>query len=272
MDNEKELEINDKETDAAKEAVESLAKKMGWNPNHADGESGRPFVDAESFILRSNEIQDTMRKQLKSNNDKIATLADQLDSGIRSLKEHQERVFSAEKERLESEINDLKSQRRQAIKDGEADLVDSIDDKIDIAKKRIPVTKPTDTPQKSTGSIQPDPAFVLWLGKNPWYKKEKAMTAFADSLASEFKGVPYTELLPVVDKQMREQFPLYFKEDRPSFTSGDDPTRTHSSKNKKFTAKDLTFEQRKSMDKFVKMGALTEEQYVEDLVKSGELS
>src|SRR6056297_2139419 len=100
----------EKEAEAAEtpteenQTIEELATQLGWKPDH-DGEN---FVDASTYILRSREIQDSMRDHNKDLKSQLSNLQGSVDA----LKEHNERVYKAELTRVQGEITRLKKERK----------------------------------------------------------------------------------------------------------------------------------------------------------------
>jgi len=262
--------------------VESLAMKLGWNPDHKGLD--REFVDAETFIMRGREIQDTMRKQIKNQGTQITELGTHLSTGIENLRKHQEKVHKADVARLNTEIVGLRKERRAAVKEGDADLVDDLDGRIDDLKEAakeepIPTVVPTQAP---------NPDFVDWHEKNPWFqgnsKIHQEMTLFANTLADQNAGLPYSRMTAHIDTKMREHFPEQFdapkkepkvedkKEEKnePKVAAVESGGKKSGTKHK-FTQTDLSDGQRKIMDELVKMKVITKEDYIQDLVDIGEL-
>ena len=58
--------------DESQVSVEALAEKLGWNKNHKGAEK----VDAATYILKSREIQDTMRDTNKDLKGQVTSLND----------------------------------------------------------------------------------------------------------------------------------------------------------------------------------------------------
>lgn len=261
--------------------IEALAKEMGWNPDFKGLD--REKVDARTYILRSREIQDTMRKQIKSQGGKIEALGDQLSSGFKRFEEFQGQVHKAKVSELKSEIAVLKKDRRAAVKEGDGELLDDLDEQIDALKvaANVPAPAPSAAPQ-----AKPQPEFVEWKEKNPWYQgaseSDKEMTMYTDNLYQDNMGLPLPRILIHIDKMMREHYPEKFPENteekeeipvKEPFKVA--PVEGGEKKKKaktKFTRADLTERQKATMDEFVQMKVLTAEKYIEGLAIKGELS
>jgi len=259
---------------AEPDPIESLAKEMGWNPDHKG--TDREFVDARSYIVRSREIQDTMRKQLRSQGSQITELSDQLTNGIRTLQEHNRKVSEAKISELETQITALKDERRQAIVDGEPDKVDDIDTQIDGLNKAKTESIP-EVVAPPPAKVHPE--FAAWHESNAWFNTDAEMTDYTNALVAEHPGLTYSRLLKLVDTKVRDAFPDKF--DAPAAPGSKTPTEPVATMEgappkrkagKSFSSADLTDGQRSSMRQLVKMGVVTEKDYIQELVDIGEIS
>lgn len=258
--NETQAEIPEVKGETAQERddrIEQIAKDMGWRGEEDFSGDPEDFVDAETYIRKGAEIQDTMRKHIKEQNKKMNSMSAVLEE----LKSHNEAVYKAEVARLEKEVKALKAERRAAIEEGDVDKVESLDEQID----SMTITRPERKPDN--GQVE---VFNSWLKKNPWYDEDDEMADYADARSSEYKGLSYDRVLAMVAQDVKRVFPEKFPEKRPPAKSPvESPTRT--SKTKTYTKADLNAEQREIMSNFVSQGVMTEKQFIEDLVKIGEL-
>lgn len=251
--------------------IEILAKEMGWNKDYSGGD--REYVDARTFILRSKEIQNTMRDQIKTQNAEIKDLGNQISNTMKQFQEHQVKVHKAEVAKLESEIGALKRELKEAVRDSDEERADEIQKQIDAKKAAANVPPPVVTQEQKP----PHPLFKPWLEKNPWYQTNEEMKAYADALYANEPGLPYDRVLKHIDKKMREHFPEQFESENrgdekvkpkaPPAEGGDKKTK----KKKVFTYDDLSPSQKEICDAAVKMKATTVEKYIEGLVTIGEL-
>jgi hypothetical protein len=242
------------------ERIEDIAREMGWR--HRDEFEGNDddYVDASTFIRKGADIQDTMRKHLKEQKKKLEFM----ESTLSELKTHNERVYKTEVARLKKEITNLQKEKKSAIEEGDSDRVEQIESEIyeissNIDESNIP-SKPA-----------PNPDFEAWLEDNKWYETDPEMADYADTLSEKYKGAPYKRLLSRVTKEVKDMFPDKFEGPKGRSNANTVESTTKRSPGKKFTKRDLSAEQRKVMNDFVSLGATTEEEYINDLVKIGEL-
>lgn len=225
--------------------VEDLAAEIGWR---ADGE-----LDADAYILKSRDIQDTMRTHIKDQKKQLFDLG----SSVKELKTHNERVYKAEVSKLKTELTTLKQEKKNAIEEGDVKKVEELDSQIDGVKDAM------ESPaEEDAGNLE----FNDWAKDNIWFNKDKEMTAYANAIADQHQGAPFSRISALATKKVKEMFPDKFtttrKESSPVEGS---EKRTISTK---FTKADLTQGQRGIMSQFVKQGIMTEKAYLADIAKT----
>lgn len=263
---EEKVEKPAEKTEGPDDKITELAMKLGWNPDHED--SDRPFVDAEEYILRSREIQDTTSKQLKAQRRET----NDLKAGIEALKAHNEQVYKVQVASLKKELRGLKKQRREADEDGDDGLVKKLDKEIqDI--ERIPAEAPVRQTQLSS-------EFKKWLEDNEWYGTDSEMTRYADVQAEDkkFDGLPEQKIYAAIRKRVKEMYPDKFPEKKKSTPNtpaappveGSTPPKKKS-REKKFTFNDLNEDQQKMAKFFEARGAKKIPDYIQELADIGQL-
>lgn len=250
------LEVETEEEPEVNE-VEQIALDMGWKSEDEYEGDDDDFVDAETYIRRGGDIQETMRKHIKEQKKKLADM----DIGLRDIKDHNERVYKAEVTKLKKEIEGLKEKKREAIEEGDADLVESIDTQIDEIEGGM-----VEPAQKMT----PNPEFEEWIKKNTWYRDDPEMADYADARSEIYKGAPYSRILKKVEKDVKDMFEDKFPGGKkPGATSVEKTTRRKGKV--KYTKSDLNDEQRAVMKRFVAQGIMSEADYINDLSEMGEI-
>lgn len=233
--------------------TESRARKLGWLPKE-ELDSPDDFVDAKEFIARQ-PLYDTMRKLKKK--------ANRLETTVNELKTHYQKV---EQNAYQRAIESLKKEKLQALESGDHARVLEVDDELD----RLRDTKPEPSRQNN-----PDPAFVRFTEQNPWYDTNSDMREFAD-----FVGVRYAKANPdkspeeVFDyaiKQTRKQYPDHFRNTRRSDPAAVESSRSTPTQSRRPSWSDLPEHYRAAGNKFVSQGVMTREQYIDDLIKIGEI-
>ena len=257
------------ETPASEVTIEDLATQIGWNPNY----KGPDAIDAATYILKSREIQDTM----KDHNVDLKNQLHNLQGSVDALKEHNERVYRADVKRMQAEIETLKAQKLKAVELADVDQVNKIDQKIDAIKEDLttPVPKPKETS---------NPIYDAWVKDNQWYLTDPEMANYAETVAEQYKGAPLERVYSLIRQKVAEVFPDKFeptpapakpaavpeqKKEKP--VGPTNPVESVKNINgKTFTKADLTPEQNTIMNQFISQGIMTEEQYIADIAKMQE--
>lgn len=237
--------------------IELKALEMGWKPKEEFSGDETDFIDAKEFVNRKplfDRIEHQSR-QLKA-----------VQRALDALKGHYTKVQETEFNRA---LSVLKAERKEALKDGDADKFDTLDDQIKQVEGQLELVKEA----AATPSANPEehPEFVSWVSKNSWYNTTGYMRAFADDVGSRLarQGMSPSDVLREVEKAVRKEFPQKFtnpnKQSAPDVSSSRAPATT-SSKADNFP---LTDEERKIMNTLIASDpkTFTKEKYIADLKK-----
>lgn len=238
--------------------IELKALEMGWKPKTEFHGDEADFVDAKEFVNRK-PLFDRIEHQSKQ----LKAVTRALDA----LKTHYTKVQETEFNRA---LSALKAERKEALRDGDADKFDELDDQIKQVETQIELVKEA----AATPAVQSEtehPEFVAWVSKNSWYNNTGYMRAFADDLGSRLarQGMSPNEVLKEVEKAVRKEFPNKFvnpnKAAAPDVGSSRSPAATSSKNDDSF----LTEQERKIMNTLIASDpkTFTKEKYIADLKK-----
>jgi hypothetical protein len=195
-----------------------------------------------------------------------------LKESIRALGEHNTKIAKMEKEKA---LDRLRKEKREARREGDDDLVDEIDSKIDEVKEmEIPEI---DEPKPSGPSDEEVEAINTWMKENTWYQQDLTLTSLADrmfeTLNEKKSSVPMKERLEEIKITLENDFPEKFGKTRTVNKVAGKGNAGNGGKGKsKFSIRDLDEEQRKFAKAFVESGAFEKEQdYVDQLAELGEI-
>jgi hypothetical protein len=249
----------------ADKTIEELATKIGWQPNH----KGKDYINAATYILKSREIQETM----KEHNDNLKGQLSDMQNSIESLKTHNEKVYRADVKRMQTEIEDLQKQKREAVELADVDKVDELDKQIDGLQKDL------SEPQNNQQPTQ-NPIYVDWVKDNQWYLDEPEMATYAETVAEQYAGAPLDRLYKIVRNKVAEVFPEKFdpsKVDSPKVAvekpiGPQSPVEASTNNGVKstFGEADLTPSQVSTMNQFVQREIMTKDQYINDIKRMQE--
>jgi len=228
--------------------VETVAAELGWRP---DGE-----LDAKDYILKSKDIQDTMRTHIKDQKSQLSGLG----SAVKELKVHNEQVYKAEVRQLKGELSTLKAKKKEAIEEGDVEAVDKIDGEIDGVKEAM--VKPE--------SAEPEnPEYKDWVKDNQWYERDEEMKEFVNTIVADNPGVSFQRITVLVDKKVRDMFPDKF-EGKAKLKASPVEGSSRKIASSRFTESDLTSGQKSIMRQFVQQGIMTKKEYIADIQKTQE--
>lgn len=235
--------------------IEKRALEMGWRPRTEFSGEDNDFIDAKEFVQR------------KPLYDKIAAQGKQLknvSTALEALKGHYTAVRETEYKRA---LQKLKDERKEALREGDADKVVSLEDDIKSAEEEFEQLKEENARPIVQEEAPIHPEFTAWKDRNPWYSSTKYMREFADEyglrLASQ--GMLPAEVLKKVDMAVRKEFPHKFS--NPNKADAPDVGASKTGGRTKAGDPALTEIERMTMNSLIRSGTMTKEEYLADLKK-----
>lgn len=251
-------QVNDTPNEAHEPTANEVeARSAGWVPKEEYSGDENKWVDADEFVRRGPLFEkiNVQSRELKE----VKKALDQLKVHHATVKE------SAFKEALAA----LKAEKREAFVDGDPDKIIEIDEKIaDIKDEQRKFAQARTAEVAENVQEQFHPEFQAWTNRNPWYTSSSPMKAFADALGIELKaqGKSPSEILRLVEAQVKEEFPQKFRNANRDKASAVEGAGKGSGKGASAGANDnLTDFERQAMNRFVRMGIMTKEQYIAEL-------
>jgi len=232
---------------------EADARKAGWAPKEDFTGDPEKWTDAKTWIERV-----PVYKEIR----KLRSQTKTLENTVNDLKQHYTKVEETAYQRA---LQSLKQEKLDALESGDHKRVVEVDEEIDRIKNR----KPEVTANKT------DPGFEQWVDENPWYEKDSDMREYADFIgirhSKENPDKSPAQVYDYTTRQVKKHFSDKFQNparERPSSVEGG---KTTPVKSKKPSWSDLPEMFQKAGDKFVRQGVMTRDQYIDDLVKIGEI-
>ena len=184
---------------------EAEAEVYGWVPKDqfkGDPDKWRP---AEEFVRRGEEILPIVRKQ----NEKLQAKLSEQDETIKNMSRMFEKTIERERQKAAQEIASLKAEKKEAIKEGNAERVEEIEAQIDTLKEEA---KPDAAPSARTiDELTRDFAKV-----NAWFIEEPDMAEYAQKVsvsnAALNEDISFEDNMKFVLSAVRKKFPGYFKD------------------------------------------------------------
>ena len=233
--------------------IEQRAIDLGWRPkDDFDGDEAT-FIDAAEFVRRQPLFDkiESMGRELKETK-KVLNL----------LQEHHKKVKETEFNRA---LDELKAEKKKALEDGDADKLLAVDDAI--AEIRTAQITKQNEPQEQP-QLHPD--FVNWVNRNKWYAKDPEMRAFADAVGLQYKdssGASNEDVLKYVEQRVKATYKDKFvNPNRTKPNAVENNNSVVESKNKADSF-ELSEDERKAMNTFVRNGVMTKEEYIAEIKK-----
>lgn len=236
--------------------IEQKAMDMGWRPISEFSGEEVDFIDAKEFVSRK-PLYDKIGQQSKQ--------LKNVTSAIEALKEHHSKV---QESAYQQAIRDLKTQRKQALVDGDADKFEQYDDDIKVKEQAVAYLQQSQSNPivQEVPTVHPD--FANWQDKNSWYSSVKYMRDFADELGGRLANtMTPREVLAEVEKQTRKEFPHKFT--NPNKTNSPDVGSSQGSgRSSGGDGLVLNEQETKVMNTLIRGGVLTKAEYIADLKKA----
>lgn len=184
--------------DTSQPAVSEIAQELGWNPNY----DGPDKVDAKTFILRSRDIQKSLKDALHNNKREMSRMSKHIDELVADKR-------TEKGQQLSDKLELLKEERRAAIRESDVDRVEELDGQIAELAPKVPVQKKAEARPAAAQQVQgtdPNPLFTEWKEQNTWYGTDRRKSAVADAIAEEMDGEDPAEILAAVDAEIAKLY------------------------------------------------------------------
>lgn len=267
------------QSSAADDADRDYAMQQGWVPKDKYTGPEERFVDFKDYADRARNIVPIINERNRKLEKQLEVANSRLDQMAKDTKEALRMQRAVDKGIFDTEIAKLRGQRAQAIKDGDGDAVNTIDDKIDAEKEKRTKSeaeaKANETPTLDKALVaQLDAASAEFQKDNPWIldnNDRRARLAFVlsqDLLKSRPELARTPDFYPTLAKEMRKEYPEMFKDEKTRTLTdggGSNDRSTDNSGGGKKTIKDLPKDARETAKRYAANGWIDSEQrYVDN--------
>lgn len=234
--------------------VEQLAMEQGWKPKD-EYEGDANWVPAEIWVARTPLFEKI--EQQKNQHKRELT---EVKQAFKTLKDSFDKKLQGEYERA---LKDLQTRKREAIKDGDLEYAAEIEEQIDAHKEAAP------KPDEAFNPAQQNAAVIdAWRSKNDWYERDQEKTEMFDGFfMSKFNKTKDLEAALEHAEKMMDKVSKP-KESTPvdKVSDGGTPGKRVSPKTAKV---ELTEEEERAMNTFVRAGIMTKEEYIKEIKAFG---
>jgi hypothetical protein len=240
--------------------TEQKARVAGWRPKDEFEGDPMTWVPADEFIARAPlyQKQGKLKREIKELRKTIAQTGEFLNR--------------AQEAAYRKAMADLAKEKKEQIELGNVQEVNRIDEQM-----RQTAAAVTPVPPMASDA---DRAVTVWREDKSWFGKDMEMTQYAVNVYTALGAddAPDIDLaLEEVDRRVREKYgdrlgvtgkktPAPVEEEEPTpRRSATVEGGTSTPRTRGFTYSNLSEAEQKTCDRFVKMGALTREQYVKEI-------
>lgn len=247
------------------EEIRQEAARFGWKPQAEWTGAPEDWVDAAKFLARGRDYNGYLKKQ----NERLQTQIDELRDTLSAFQEHHTKVAQRAYDKA---LSDLKNSRKQALREGNLELVAELEDHIERAEEDAP--KPIAAP-KSAPEPQVDPTvereFRQWVSENSWFDKSEAARLLANGIGEKWKGrLQGRAFLDQIAVEVREAMPHLFENAQRRAPPAVDSGSAHGAPKGGKSYGDLPPEAKKECDRLTRRlmadgkPVMTREQYVKE--------
>lgn len=233
--------------------VDEKARAHGWKPlEEYDGDPDK-WVDAKEFLRRGELFEkiDHLSRDLKDTK-----------KALRALQVHHSNVREVEYKRA---LEELRAEKKSAYEQGDTDKLIEIDERLTDLKA---AQKAEEAAARQMAN-KPDPRFLAWVEDNSWYAQDAEMRALADQVGTAYAAnnpdLDPSEVLKYVSKRVKVVFKDKFQ--NPNRTKPSAVESAGRPVSKKVDNFELSEDEKRVMNTFIRQGIMTKEQYIEDLKK-----
>jgi len=236
---------------------EEKARSEGWvskeewesNPDNSP-EKWRPakeFVERGELIAKISAVGSELKETKKA---------------LKMLQEHHTKVKESEYQRA---VNELKEAQKKHLTDGNADEYLKTTEILTDLKAEKKAREVYD----ANAQPETDPRFTAWVEENKWYNQDQDMREFADSIGTGYAqrnpNLDPEDVLRYVTTQVKKNFREKFEnQNRSKPTSVEGASASVTPKKSSF---ELTDEERRVMNTFVRTGVMTKEEFIDEVKK-----
>ena len=245
-------EVAEQSTPEVVDSYTQQAVEQGWKPKEEYQGDPDKWKPAKEFVERGELFKkiDTMGKELKETR-----------RALQMLKEHHNKVKEVEYSKA---VNELKQLQKKHLEEGNSDgYLETTELLTDLKAEQ----KAREVVQEVTPT-QPDPRFVSWVTDNKWYNSNPEMRQFADAVGMGYaqtnRNLSPEEVLAYVTKEVKERFKDKFvnpNRTKSTLVGSSNTSAGTSTKNDI----ELTDDERRVMNTFIRTGVLTKEEYLSEI-------
>lgn len=233
--------------------MEQQAREQGWKPKSEWTGDPSKWRNSQEFVERGELYGkiDTMGRDLKDTK-----------KALKMLQEHHAKLKEVEYNKA---VQELRAVQKKNLEEGNSDAyLETTELLTDLkAEQKAREIYQEVAPQAV------DPRFTAWVSANKWYESNKEMQEYANIIgqgyAKQHPDIDPVDVLRYVTSEVRSKYKDKFvnpNRSKPGMVEGSGPTGTTPKK-----AFEMSEEEHKVMNTFIRQKIMTREEYVAELKK-----
>lgn len=239
------------------DSYEEIAKEQGWKPKDEFQGDPNKWRPAKEYVDRG---------ELFSKIDSLGRELKETKKALTMLQEHHSKVRETDYKKALTELKTLqKKHLEEGNSDGYLETTELLNDIKAEQKTREVVSQYT----QQQPPQQEHPTFINWLKENNWYQKNEEMRQFADAVgtgyAKLYPNIDPEDVLKYVTTQVKQRYKDSFvnpNRNKPGLVGTSDTVGEIKS------TFQLTDEEKKVMNTFIRQGIMTKDEYIKELKAS----
>lgn len=255
--------------DEATKLVEERARRQGWRPK--DQYSGDPsrWVDAQTFMARSEQEMPIMRERFRKLDSELAATRKTLGETEKKLTESTEVLIElrdmsrqSQQRGYEQAMAEIRDREARAVADADVDTWKRLQIDKDAVERTRPKVMEAKRPEAPVAPAAPqtNPVIDQWVSENQWFKHDPLLNQVALAFDAEVEREnPYWTLedkLAEVKRRIVVKFPEKFENTRrtaPSAVASPSSVAPLRPKTNGKGVKDLPADAKQALERFKKM-------------------
>jgi len=197
---------------------EEEARLQGWVDKQDFRGDPISWVDAETFVRKGREINPILRANNEQLKRSISNLERQNSNLVRELSELRKQQVAINKRDFTTTVNELKSLRMQALREGDENKFLQLDNRLDtlldkrrelIGEEDVQTGEDNSRPQENY-----DPEFMAWVEDNNWYGRDEfrttAVNHVAEVMRERYPNLAGRKFLDAVLRESKRRYPEDF--------------------------------------------------------------
>lgn len=201
----------------ARAAVEAEARQFGWKPLDEFHGAEEHWQDAPEFLENGRAVRRVQSQRIQEQAARLQQQETQIRELLAAQQQFKTFLDSSVQAARESAVRELRAQLRQARAEGDDELVEQLEDKLDEARA-APVPSAPQQPQPPADDPAARQTFDSWRQAVGWYDADPKLRLLADQLAVALRAelnaggqqLPHAAFLQEVERRVRDIVPEKF--------------------------------------------------------------